>query len=291
VSLVAAPTPAGAGLLPLAEAEYRLFRDFIHRETGIFLGPHKKALLVTRIGRRLRELGLDRFGRYWELVQSDPEERARMIERICTHETCFFREPRQFELLERRLLPRWREEARLQGGPGRLRAWSAGCSTGEEPFSIAMTLLQGLPGWDAEVLATDLSGWALERARSATWPVRRSREIPPHLLKRFMLKGVRSQEGWIRAGAELRQAVRFARVNLNDASYPFETRFEMIFCRNVLIYLDAATRVRVIHRLLDHLAPGGHLFLGHSESLIGVTDRALAVMPTVYTLAPPRSGS
>lgn len=278
-----------SGLPPLAEKEFRHFRDFIHRETGILLGPHKKALLVNRIGRRLRELGLDRFGRYWDLVQSDPAERTRMIERICTHETCFFREPRQFELLEQRLIPHWREQARLQGGTPRVRVWSAGCSTGEEPFSIAMTLLHGLPGWDAEVLATDLSGWALERARSATWPARRSREIPSHLLKRFMLKGVRSQEGWIRASAELRQAVRFEQVNLNAAAYPFDTRFDAIFCRNVLIYLDPAARVRVIHRLLDFLSPSGHLFLGHSESLIGVTDRARAVMPTVYVLAGART--
>lgn len=257
MSLAVAANPAGLGLRPLAEAEYRLFRDFIHRETGILLGPHKKALLVTRIGRRLRELGLERFGQYWDLVRSDPAEQTRLIERICTHETCFFREPRQFELLEQRLIPRWREEARLQGRPGRLRVWSAGCSTGEEPFSIAMSLLQGLPGWDVQVLATDLSGWALERARAATWPARRSREIAPPLLKRFMLKGVRSQEGWIRAGAELRQAVRFERLNLNDASYSFDARFEAIFCRNVLIYLAAAARARVIHRLLDHPAAPG----------------------------------
>ena len=281
---VAPPAAGPPALRPLSEIEYRLLRDLVYRETGIHLGPHKKALIVSRLGRRLRDLGLARFGQYHEIVAADPAERTRMIERLCTHETSFFREPRQFELLAGRVLPRWAEEAEAGARPRRVRAWSAGCATGEEPFSIAMALLHALPGWSVDVLATDLSSQALAAARSATWPIRRAREIPPHLLKRFMRKGTRSQEGWMRAGPELREVIRFEPLNLHEPAWALDARFDLVFCRNVLIYFDAASKARAIHRLIDHLAPEGLLFLGHSESLIGLTDRVRAVIPTVYTL-------
>lgn len=275
----------------LTESEFRMIRDFVHREAGIFLGPHKMALLSSRLARRLRELGFRRYGDYFrQAVLPDPAEQIQLLDRLCTHETRFFREPRQFELLERAILPAWRTAAEAGRRPRQARFWSAGCSTGEEPFSIALTLVAGLPGWDVSVLATDLSTRALARAEAATWPVERGGEIPPALLKRYLLRGTRSQEGLMRAGAELRARVRFQRLNLNADRYPVEGGFDAIFCRNVLIYFDAQSKARVIERLVERLAPGGYLFLGHSESLIGWSGRMSVVQPTVYRLAPGPSG-
>ena len=277
------------GLRPITDREFRQFQDLVYHQAGIFLGPHKKQLLMSRLAGRLRELGLDSFGDYFRQVcGQDGEERRRMIECLCTHETSFFREPRQLELLEKQVIPAWAAAAAAGQRARRVRIWSAGCSTGEEPFSIAMLLALHLPataGWDCEVLATDLSLRVLEKAAAATWPVRRAAEIPQPLLKRFMLRGVRTQEGTMRAATCLRSLVRFQPLNLNDSAYPFDTRFDAIFCRNVLIYFDAASRERVVERLLRHLAPGGHLFLGHSESLLGRTDRVRSALPSVYTLA------
>lgn len=292
-----APMPATAepaivvplGLRPITDREFRLFQDLVYRETGIFLGPHKKQLLMSRLASRLRELGIEDFGDYFQRVSgTDGEERRRMIESLCTHETSFFREPRQFEFLEKQVIPAWAVAAAAGRRGRRVRVWSAGCSTGEEPFSIAMLLALHLPcaaGWDCEVLATDLSLRALTRAAAATWPIRRAAEIPQPLLKRFMLKGVRSQQGTMRASTPLSSLVRFQRLNLNDAAYPFDTRFDLVFCRNVLIYFDTASRERAVERLLRHLTPGGHLFLGHSESLLGRNDRVRSAIPSVYTLA------
>jgi chemotaxis protein methyltransferase CheR len=294
--VIAAPAAAAEpamvvplGLRPISDGEFRLFQDLVYRECGIFLGPHKKQLLMSRLASRLRELGIDTFGDYFRRASgTDGEERRRMIESLCTHETSFFREPRQFEFLEKQVIPAWTAAAAARRRARRVRVWSAGCSTGEEPFSIAMLLASHLPctaGWSCEVLATDLSLRALGKAAEATWPVRRAAEIPAPLLKRFMLKGVRSQEGTMRATADLRSLVRFQALNLNDPVYPFEDRFDLIFCRNVLIYFDAASRDRVTERLLRHLEPGGHLFLGHSESLLGRNDRVRSALPSVYTLA------
>ncbi|HSG41451.1 MAG TPA: protein-glutamate O-methyltransferase CheR [Thermoanaerobaculia bacterium] len=267
----------------LKDPEFRYFQELVYREAGIHLGPQKRDLLISRLLQRLRELALEDFGAYRRLVEEDADERVRMIERVCTHETRFFREPYQFELLEKRLIPLWLAVAEVQG-PRPIRVWSAGCSTGEEPFSIAMTLLHGLPGWTVDVLATDLSNRALERARAAVWPADQAREIPQHLLKKYLLKGVRSQKGWMRAAPQLREVVRFQRINLNEAAWPFDTRFDLVFCRNVLIYFDAPSRERALHRLVRHLAPGGHLFLGHAESLLGSAERVRPVIPSVYSL-------
>jgi chemotaxis protein methyltransferase CheR len=171
-----------------------------------------------------------------------------------------------------------------------VRAWSAACSSGEEPFTLAMVLRHHLPaeeGWEVEVTATDLSTRVLDRAKAALWPIERAAEIPTPYRKRWMLRGTRSQEGKMAAVAELRALVRFARVNLNEASYPVPGSFDLLFCRNVLIYFDRASRAPVVDRLLDRVAPGGLFFLGHAESLNGVTIRARAVIPTVYTIDAP----
>jgi chemotaxis protein methyltransferase CheR len=269
--------------------EFQLYQKLVYREAGIWLGPQKKALVVSRLGRRLRELGLQSFGAYYDVVRERGEsELIYLLDHIATNETHFFREPRHFELLVERIIPSWTHAAVTAHRPRVVRVWSAACSTGEEPYSLAMTLLHHLPmasGWEVEILATDLSTRALASAREAVWPMERAREIPAPYLKRFMLRGRRSQTGKLKAGPELRRVVSFARLNLNDAVYPAIGRFDLVFCRNVLIYFDAQSKTRVIDQVLRHLAPDGHLFLGHAETLNGVASDARMVIPTVYTRA------
>ena len=211
-----------------------------------------------------------------------------MLDPVSTNETHFFREPRQFEFLENRVFAEWHAEAAAGLKPKRLRLWSAGCSSGEEPYSIAMLLLDHFPrhdGWELEIIATDLSTRILDKAQAALWPVVKAQEIPEKYLKQFMLRGTGSQDGKMKAGAEIRSLIQFERLNLNDERYPVTGRFDAIFCRNVLIYFDTPSRTRVIERLIDRLAPSGYLFVGHAESLSGITDRARHVMPTIYRLS------
>ncbi|MBN1208514.1 MAG: protein-glutamate O-methyltransferase CheR [Myxococcaceae bacterium] len=275
-----------AGPPELPDRVFRGYQQLIYSEAGIHLGSHKKALLVGRLSRRLRELGGTSFSAYLRRVEEDPEERVRLLDALCTHETRFFREPRHFRFLEDEVLPRWRAQGTPGAGTRRVRVWSAGCSTGEEAFSLAMVLRFHLPaeeGWQIEILATDLSTRILERARETLWPVEKAREIPTHYLKAFMLRGTGSQEGRMKAGPELRSLVRFQRVNLNEEHYPVMGQFDLLFCRNVFIYFDAASRARALDRLLGHLAPQGYFFVGHAESLSSLAHRVRAVQPTIYT--------
>jgi chemotaxis protein methyltransferase CheR len=271
----------------LSRQEFGDLQRLIYGEAGIYLSEAKQALMAGRLGRRVRALGLPSYADYCQLARRDAQERQRLLEAICTHETRFFREPRQFELLEKVIVPEWR---RLAAGGQRsrhVRVWSAACSSGEEPFSLAMVLLDHLPaahGWAVEVLATDLSTRVLAQAREARWPVARAAEIPATYLRRYMLRGTRSQEGFMRAGPALRDAVRFASLNLHDDTYGVG-RFDLVLCRNVLIYFDRAAKAHVLTRLASHLEPGGHLFLGHAETLSASDAGLRLVAPTVYRRA------
>ena len=277
--------PAAARIL--TPREFRLFQTLIQREAGIHLSDAKKVLVEGRLARRLRELGLD-FGAYYELVESDPQERVRMLDCICTNETHFFREPRQFEFLENQVFPAWRARADAGTMARRVRVWSAGCSTGEEPYSMAMAFLASFPpssGWEIEIVATDLSTRVLDRAHAAVWPIDKAKEIPGAYLKAFMLQGSGPEEGRMKAGPLVRSRVRFQRLNLNAEPFTFAGRFDLVFCRNVLIYFDAASKARVVGRLLDRLDPQGYLLLGHAETVTGLNARTRSVGPTVYAHA------
>ncbi len=274
------------GHRPITDREFALFQALIQREAGIHLLPTKKELLMGRLARRLRELGLTAYGAYYNYVLEQGDgELVRLLDAVSTNETAFFREAQQFEFLEQRVFPQWMARP---AGARRIRAWSAGCATGEEPYSLAMILWDHFPpaaGWEIEIRASDLSSRALERALAAVWSVEKAREIPPRYLKRFMLRGTGRQEGWMKAGPEIRSIVRFERLNLHQDTYPDLGLFDLIFCRNVLMYFSSEAKGRVAARLLDHLAPAGYLFLGHAESLSCVTDRAKSILPTVYMRA------
>ncbi len=272
----------------ITDFEFVRFQALIQRESGIYLDSGKKVLLVGRLAGRLRALGLESFGEYYLRVLDDEAELVELIDRICTNETSFFREPRQFELLSGRVFPTWLAEAAAGRRSKRIRVWSAGCSTGEEPYSLAMMLLESFPpvqGWEFEIYATDLSRAALKRARTAIWPCNQAEQIPERFLKRFMLRGIDSQEGMMRASPEIRSLIRFRYLNLIAENYDMPGPLDLILCRNALIYFESTSRLQITNRLLDRLAPKGLLLLGHAESLNGVTDRVRNVVPTVYSLA------
>ena len=271
----------------LSARDFQLFQRLIHREAGIHLVESKRVLVEGRLSRRLRELGLD-FRAYYALLETDEAERVRLVDAISTNETHFFREPRQFEFLESRVFPEWLARAEQGQMSRRVRVWSAACSTGEEPYSVAMSFLAHFPpgsGWEIEILATDISTRVLDRARTALYALDKSKEIPARYLKPFMLKGTGELEGWMKAGPEIRSLVRFGRVNLNDDALAVTGQFDLILCRNVLIYFDAPSKARVVDRLLERLDARGYLFLGHAEAMIGTSTRTRSVGPTIYTHA------
>lgn len=271
----------------IAGNEFALFQALIYNEAGIHLPDTKRALLVRRLGGRMRALKLKSFAAYYRRIakEGDDAERVRMLDCITTNETSFFREPRQFELLEKRLIPAWKKAAKAGKRARLVRVWSTACATGEEPYSVAMILLKHLPpalGWKIDILATDLSTRALDRARAAVWPERRVSAIPEELMRRFMLKGRLSQAGKVKADRSLRSVVRFQRLNLHQPEYEVGPPFDLILCRNVLIYFDAQSKTGVIRRLLPHLSADGYFFVGHAESLLSLSNQLSSVIPTVY---------
>jgi chemotaxis protein methyltransferase CheR len=276
--------------LSVSPALFEKFQKLIYTETGIWLGSSKTALLCGRLFRRLRELEITSLQNYYEFVSKPEqhEERARMIDAITTNETRFFREPRQFEFLVQRVFPRWHADAERGSRPKRVNIWSAGCSSGEEPYTVAMLLAKHLPaeqGWDARILATDISNRVLEKARKGIYSITRSTELPKDLLHTFMLRGIAERQGEMKVKVEIQRMVEFRRLNLDQESDRVEGPFNAIFCRNVLIYFDAASKQRVVTSLVRHLVANGILFVGHAENLTAVSPELRSLEPTIYTRA------
>jgi len=274
----------------LPPALFNRFQQLIYQESGIWLGEHKHALLTGRLARRLRLLGLGSMNEYIQLVtQPDQQhERAVMIDCITTNQTHFFREPRHFDFLALQVFPEWQRQAESGTRPKHLRIWSAGCSSGEEPYSLAMLLAKHFSaeqGWELEILATDICTRVLEKARAAVYPIEKAKEIPTDLLRAYMLKGRGDQKDVMKVNPELHRLVRFARVNLHADSYPIMGSFDLILCRNVLIYFDQRSKEKVMAGILQHLSPAGFLIVGHSEHLGSTSPLLKTVAPTVYVLA------
>ncbi len=277
-----------AAQLAVSPPLFAKFQKLIYSETGIWLGGAKTALLCGRLFRRLRTLGLPSLEQYYERVSPPDahEERALMIDAITTNETRFFREPRQFEFMVQQLFPRWRMQAEHGLRSKRVKIWSAGCSSGEEPYTLAMLLAEHLPaedGWDATVLATDISNRVLEKARKGIYDLARCEEIPKDLLHKFMLRGVADRKGQVKAKIAIQQVIDFQRLNLNQEPYGIDGPFDAILCRNVLIYFDAASKSRVVANLLNQLAGDGFLFVGHAENLASISGLLRSIEPTIYT--------
>jgi chemotaxis protein methyltransferase CheR len=282
------PAPGFGKTIPeLTEEEFRLFQALVLRESGIHLGQKNRAMIVSRLWKRLNALDLQSFSAYYRLVKADPREMVQMLDCISTNETHFFREPAAFDCLRAHVFPEWLAAAETNQRSRTLRVWSAACSSGEEPYSLAMSLLAHFhpsDGWKIEVFATDLSTKVLARASAGVWPAEKISTVPVDYQKRFLLKGFGPEKGKIKVSEELRETVRFQRLNLQHEPYPVVTPFDLIFCRNVLIYFQWETKLRVVNQLGKHLAPNGYLFLGHAESFHGVTDKLQSVAPKIIRL-------
>lgn len=279
--------PSEIAGLSVSPALFAKFRRLIHEETGIWLGDSKVALLAGRLSRRLRATRLSALEEYYDLVtQSEQhEERVAMIDAITTNETRFFRDPRHYEFLESRAIPRWRSEVESGLRSKNIRIWSAGCSSGEEPYSLAMLLARHLPiaqGWTTSILATDISSRVLAHARAGIYSIAKARDIPEPLLKECMLKGVDRQDGQMKIMPEIQAMVEFQRLNLAQGPYPPEAHFDVIFCRNVLIYFDPPSKHKTVQHLLRCLAGNGVLFVGQAENLSGMNLEVRSLAPAIY---------
>lgn len=249
----------------LSDADFAAISGRIHRDTGIVIGETKRSMLISRLARRLRQLALPDFATYARLLDSTEgeDERLALVSAITTNVTGFFREPHHFDALSR-MLPEL--AGRVRAG-GRVRLWSAGCSTGQEAYSIAATILHGAPGLgqgDLRILATDIDPQVIEQARRGVFDRRLLGDSPPALLRRFVQDMPGS--GQVAMASELRAMIRFEVLNLLEP-WPFTGGFDVIFCRNVVIYFDTDTRRRLWTRFATRLVAGGTLFLGHSERM------------------------
>ena len=259
--------------IAITDAEYARFQVFVREATGINLTEVKKALVVARLGSRVRDRNARSFAKYYKII-TDPAEVTEFqtaIDLITTNETSFFREPAHFEMLK--------EFARYSHGP--FRVWSAASSSGEEAYSIAMSLADALGSGEWDVLGTDISTRVLDRARRGLYPLERSASIPKDCLHRYCLKGKDTYEGMFLIGKQLRERTRFLQVNL-CRPLPELGRFDVIFLRNILIYFELEQKRAVVESLVKVMKPGALLITGHSESLNGVTDRVASIRPTVY---------
>ena len=275
--------------MQMTEEVFRRFSELIRRECGIDLSVTKKVLLEGRIRKRLRHLGIPSFERYLELVlNGGGRERIALIDVVTTNKTDFLREPQQFEYLVKHVLP---EYARLRGrggGPS-FRVWSAACSSGEEPYTLAMILSEyGAvnPGFDFSILASDISTQILEQARNAIYEHSQVDPLPLEWRKKYLLRSCKPEHDLVRICPELREKVRFERLNLMDENHGIREPMDAIFCRNVIIYFDRPTQERVVRNLTRRLAPGGFLFMGHSETLNKMKSDLNYVAANIYRKTP-----
>lgn len=266
--------------LVISPEEFQRFRMLIYDESGISLGDQKQSLLASRLSKRLRELGLTTFSEYYDQLMSDPsrEEFTRMLDLISTNKTDFFREPKHFDFLRERIIPELAHDKAV-------RIWSSACSTGEEPYTIAMTLYESVPDptqWSFKILASDLSTRVLAKAAAGVYDADRVRDVPPELVRRHFLRGHGRSEGLLKVKPHLAAMVQFRRVNLMDDRFPIKSPLDVIFCRNVMIYFDRPTQEQLVNKFHRYLKPGGHLLIGHSESLQWIDHPFKSVAPTVY---------
>ncbi len=263
---------------PLTDRDFSRIRTLIHRHAGIALGSHKREMVYSRVSRRLRELKLPDFSSYLELLESrqDGDEWQGFINSLTTNLTAFFREPHHFPVLS----------ALVRDCPGPVTVWCAAASSGEEPYSIAMTLVEALGdrAGSARVIATDIDTAVLSKAAAGVFSLERVGSLSPQRLKRFFNKGTGANAGYARVRPELGSMVKFARLNLLDPDWPIREPVDAIFCRNVMIYFDKTTQKRILDRFAPLLKRHGRLFAGHSENASLVSGAFRSVGQTVYAL-------
>ncbi len=263
------------------EEDFQALRMLVKSVTGIHLSDQKRELVYGRLTRRLRALQLRTFAEYRERLRGDTQELAELCNAITTNLTSFFREPHHFQYLREHVLAPLAADPR---GGGRLRIWSAGCSTGEEPYSIAMTVLETLPDpsrWDVRILATDLDSEVLERARRGIYPAERTATVAPERLERFFVERQEAGVACRQVAPQVAALVTFKQLNLIHP-LPMKGPLDAIFCRNVVIYFDKETQRELFARIARLQRPGDLLFLGHSESLFKVCDSYGLIGKTIH---------
>ena len=265
----------------LTDKEFRKISHTVKSISGIDLHEGKKELIKARLHKRLRQLKLKTFSDYVRYLRHDHtgSELTAMLDAISTNMTSFFREDSHFTYLTNKIVPAMNSAASKP-----IRIWSAGCSSGEEPYSIAITLLSSLSDSskrNVKILATDISTRILAKAKQGTYDTKRLQTVAPHLRLKYFRPVQTGFKGLYEVKDELRNMIHFARLNLME-NWPMKGPFDVIFCRNVMIYFDKATQTKLVERFFEILAPGGILFIGHSESLTGARHKFRYVEPTVY---------
>lgn len=273
--------------MDLSNKDFQRLSGFIYDELGIKMPEAKRSMLTGRLGKRLRALSLASFGDYCDFLfsaEGQEQEMVHLINVVTTNKTDFFREPSHFDYLVRQALPELRR-CGLLGAGRKLKLWSAGCSTGEEPYTLGMVLAEvqaQTPGFGFEILATDISTRVLEVARRAVYPLERVDPVPAALRSKYLLKNRDRNNPLVRIAPELRSRVSFGQLNFMAETFGLREPLDIIFCRNVIIYFDKQAQERLMSKFCRHLKTGGFLFLGHSESLHGYDVPLSQVAPTVY---------
>ena len=286
-------------IYPMELREFKMFRSLIHEHTGIWLRDGKQIMLASRLSRRLRLHSMAGFAEYYNYLQTHPgsDELRAMINCVTTNKTSFFREQHHFEYLAKTVVPEV-QSAVLRGGPRSIRVWSAASSTGEEPYTIAITLLEALQSgntsasglhltsnsWKIEVVASDIDTKVLDTAARATYGADSLASVATPLKKKYFLRGKDDMHGQVRVKPEVARLVRFFHLNLMDASWPLEGLFEVIFFRNALIYFNRDTQEIFLRKMLRFLKPRGYLFLGNAEHIPWLHDILEPLNKTMYRL-------
>lgn len=268
---------SSSGDFALKTTHFNQIKTLLYETSGIDLKPGKENLVKNRLASRLRTLGLNDFDDYLSYIERDQskQELTILIDSMTTNKTSFFRETPHFEFIEKNLLPIWSHKTSV-------RLWSAGCSSGEEPYSLSMLLLDKLSNpSSARILATDISDSILNTARKATYSQEQIADVPAAYKKKYLQMNTQAGQSLFSVAQQVRSLVRFANLNLMT-SWPMKGPFDLILCRNVMIYFDRPTQERLINRYYDMLSPGGHLFIGHSESLSSVQHSYDYIQPAIY---------
>lgn len=265
------------------EQDFKRVKKIVYNYAGIDLNDSKKNLVYNRLSKRIRFLDLGSFSNYLDYVEAQGEsEFVHLINAITTNLTFFFRENHHFEYLANTVIPHL---LKANASTKKIRIWSAGCSTGEEPYSIAITLKENVPsGWDAKVIATDLDSNVVHTGMQGVYKIDRLKGVTEERKKRWFLKGGGAQSGNVKVKPDLQKIIEFGQLNLMD-EWSIEKTVDVIFCRNVVIYFDKPTQTKLFNRYADRLVNDGHLFIGHSESLYKVSDRFDLLGQTIYKKA------
>lgn len=274
----------------MRDCEFEFIRSLVYEHSRISLGPDKRDLVAARLGKRLRATQAPTIDDYCQLLR-DPaagEELAHLIDAISTNHTFFFRENAHFDFVRSTIIPEMLSRQRAERWL-RFNAWSAACSSGEEPYSLAITLQDSLTAaglWPWHIECTDISHRILETARLGVYRNEIITKLPPAMIKAHFQRGIGPQEGNYRVRASLQAGLSFHQQNLLQGEPPFREPFHVIFCRNVMIYFDRPTQEELVHKLARRLVPGGYLLVGHSESLTGIKHSLQMVRPAIYRRAP-----